>query len=387
MTHKPRLCFVTAVPMTVTAFLNTHIERLAADFDITVVSDFSGGAAGVSPLASHIHAPVARAISPLRDLAALWALFWIFRRQGFAVVHSVTPKAGLLSMMAGFLARVPVRIHWFTGQVWVTRQGMARVILKTADRVLARLATHLLADSPSQRDFLVAERVVGAGRITVIAQGSICGVDTQRFCPNATARHTVRTQHGIPQTAPVVLFLGRLNADKGLREMAQAMVSLQPQHPSLHWLVAGPDEENMQAHIQQVAAALGGCVHFQGYTNAPEAYMAAADIFCLPSYREGFGSSVLEAAAVGVPAVASRIYGLTDAVADGVSGVLVPVQNAAALAAALHELLADSPRRLAMGEAARERALTQFSRATVANGLAAYYAGVLGAGNTAGAAP
>lgn len=370
---KPKLCFITAVPMTATAFLNAHIERLITDFDVFVVSDFSGGAGGVSSLATHIHAPIVRNISITKDVIGLWVLFRIFRRNHFDIIHSVTPKAGLLSMTAGFFARVPVRVHWFTGQVWVTRKGLVRTILKTADRIIAALATHLLADSPSQRDFLVAEGVCAAQGIEVIGAGSICGVDTQRFRPDAQARSVVRAQHGIPDNAVLVLFLGRLNVDKGLREMAQAMLDLDGKFPQLHWLVVGPDEENMEAYLRQVGASLGSRLHFQGFTAEPEAYMAAADIFCLPSYREGFGSSVLEAAAAGVPSVATNIYGLTDAVLDGVTGLLVPAHDSAALVAALGRLLSDAALRCGMGVAARERAITHFSRQLVVDGLAAYY--------------
>lgn len=373
---RPRLCFVTAVPMTVTAFLNVHIERLADDFDVYVISDFSGGEAQVSARAKRISLPLARAISPWRDLLCLWMLFRTFRQYRFDAVHSVTPKAGLLAMLAGFLARTPVRIHWFTGQVWVTRRGVVRALLKNMDRLLAVLATHLLADSPSQREFLVHEKIVRAGGITVIAQGSICGVDTQRFCPDAVRRERVRESFGIPAEALLVLFLGRLNGDKGLYEMAQAMRLLDPVFPQVHWLFVGPDEGGQEALLRRHSGVSSARLHFQGYTAEPEAFMAAADLFCLPSYREGFGSSALEAAAAGVPVVATQIYGLVDAVENDVTGVLVPAHDGTALAQALQELLQNPSRRRSMGEAGRSRAMASFSRERVVAGLVAYYRGL-----------
>lgn len=372
---RSRLCFVTAVPMTVTAFLNTHIQRLDDDFEIFVVSDFSGGTAGVSPRATHIHAPIARDISPLRDLAGLWALLGIFRQHRFDIVLSVTPKAGLLAMMAGFLARVPCRIHWFTGQVWVTRQGLGRRILKAADRLIAALATSLLADSPSQRDFLVEQGVVRADKISVIADGSICGVDSERFCPNEVASQQVRASFGIPPEATVVLYLGRLNVDKGLRELAGAMKTLGERFATVHWLFVGPDEGEMAEGLRRAAGSFPDRVHFQGFTAQPEQFMAAADLFCLPSYREGFGSSILEAAAVGIPGVATRIYGLTDAVEAGVTGLLVPPRDVGALTTALADLLEDGTRRKLMGKAARQRAVERFGAARIVEGLVAFLAG------------
>lgn len=382
MTRK-RLCFITTVPMAVSAFLRLHIERLADDYDVFVISNY-----GTEPLpdderVTYLNVPLAREISPLVDLRTLFSLVGLFRRYRFDVVHSVTPKAGLLGMLAARLAGVPVRIHWFTGQVWVTRTGLGRFILKSADRLIAAAASHLLADSPSQRDFLVAERVCRQGWIEVIGDGSICGVDGERFRPDPLARERVRYEHGIPGDALVVLFLGRLSTDKGLREMAQAMVQLDGQFPDVHWLIAGPDEGGMVEHIRAVAGRLVGHLHFQGFTREPEAYMAAADIFCLPSYREGFGSSVLEAAAAGVPSVATRIYGLTDAVEDGVSGLLVPPANVPELTVALRRLIEDGALRATMGEAARARALLRFSRERIVGGLRDFYARLFAQGKKA----
>jgi glycosyltransferase involved in cell wall biosynthesis len=380
---RKRLCFITTVPMAVSAFLRLHIERLANDYDVFVISNYGAEPVPQDERVTYLSVPLARDISPIVDLKTLFQLVRLFRRHRFDAVHSVTPKAGLLGMLAACMAGVPVRVHWFTGQVWVTRMGAARFVLKSADRLIAATASHLLADSPSQRDFLLAEGVCRAGALEVIGDGSICGVDGERFRPDQQARERVRVEHGIPLDAPLVLFLGRLNTDKGLREMAEAMLALDERFPSLHWLVVGPDEGGMVEHILSVAGRLGERLHFQGFTREPEAYMAAADIFCLPSYREGFGSSVLEAAAAGVPSVATRIYGLTDAVEDGVTGLLVPQAKVPELVGALQRLLDDGALRAAMAEAARARALQRFSRERIVEGLGAFYARVFAQGGKA----
>jgi glycosyltransferase involved in cell wall biosynthesis len=371
---KPKLCFVTAVPMTVNAFLRAHIERLVVDYEVFVVSDFTAGAVNVPPSVTCLSVPMARDISLGKDIRGLRALVALFRRHHFDIVLSVTPKAGLLTMLAGFLAQVPCRIHWFTGQVWVTRQGAGRLILKSADRLIAGLASTLLADSPSQREFLVEQGVVRANKISVIADGSICGVDSERFCPNAEARKSVRASFGIPDAATLVLYLGRLNVDKGLNELAGAMLVLGERFPAVHWLFVGPDEGNMADEIRLAASRFSDRLHFQGFTTQPETFMAAADLFCLPSYREGFGSSILEAAAAGIPGVATRIYGLTDAVEDGVTGLLVPPRDVDALTNALSALLQDGARRDTMGKAARQRAVERFGALRIVEGLAAFLA-------------
>lgn len=372
---KPKLCFVTAVPMTVNAFLLAHIERLLLDYEVFVVSDFSAsGVANVPSAVTCLSVPLLRDIALGKDIQGLLALVAVFRRHRFDIVLSVTPKAGLLAMMAGFLARVPCRIHWFTGQVWVTRQGLLRAIIKSADRLIAGLATSLLADSPSQRDFLVEQGGVRASKVSVIAEGSICGVDSARFCPDVEIRRRVRESFGIPTEASIVLYLGRLNVDKGLRELAGAMQDLGERFPGVHWLFVGPDEGAMAEEIRLAASAFAERVHFQGFTAQPEQFMAAADLFCLPSHREGFGSSMLEAAAVGIPGVATRIYGLIDAVEEGVTGLLVPPHNINALKTALAALLQDAAWLKTMGLAARQRAVERFATTSIVEGLAVFLA-------------
>lgn len=371
---RKRICFIATVPMAVSAFLRLHIEHLAQTYEVFVVSNFSGHHLSSDERVTYIDLPLARDIALYSDLRVLIMLVRLFCHHRFDVVHSVTPKAGLLGMIAARIACIPVRIHWFTGQVWVTRRGLMRAVLKAADRVISMMASHTLADSPSQKDFLITERVCKGNQVEVIGDGSICGVDGKRFRPDPQARERVRAEHGIPNGASVVLFLGRLNKDKGLREMADSMLELNDRFPTLHWLVVGPDEGGMVEHILSVAGGLGDRLHFQGFTQEPEAYMAAADIFCLPSYREGFGSSVLEAAATGIPSVATRIYGLTDAVEDGVSGLLVSPACVPELVEALQRLLDDKQLLSTMGAYARHRALQRFSRERIVEGLSVFYA-------------
>ena len=185
---RKRLCFITTVPMAVSAFLRLHIEHLANDYDVFVISNYGAEPVPQDERVTYFSVPLAREISPLVDLKTLFQLVRLFRRYRFDAVHSVTPKAGLLGMLAACIAGVPVRVHWFTGQVWVTRVGVGRFVLKSADRLIAATSSHLLADSPSQRDFLLAEGVCRADAVEVIGDGSICGEDGERFRPDPQAR-------------------------------------------------------------------------------------------------------------------------------------------------------------------------------------------------------
>ena len=360
---RQKICIVATLPLPLIMFMKPHIIMLAEQYDVTLVAngleqDFSSI---LNANVRFVHINFARKISLWRDMVALFQLYRLLRREHFDVVHSLMPKTALLAMLAAFVAGVPHRIHTFTGQVWANKTGMPRFGLKALDKLVARCATGLLADSISQRQFLIDQQVVEETKIVVLGNGSICGVDAERFKPNLTARYRIRSNLGIPENAVVYLFLGRLNKDKGVQDLAHAFVALADDVPKAHLLVVGPDEGGMEATLQRTLVKCSRRFHRVGFTSEPESYMACADIFCLPSYREGFGSVVIEAAAVGIPAVASNIYGLADAVKDGETGILHQPKNVQEIEQALLTLSHDEELRQTMSKQAMARAHTFFT--------------------------
>ena len=370
-----RICFVLTSPFALNAFVAPAIRALLARGDkVTVVIDAKAGpiSADILGTIEIVDLHIARAISPLRDLLSLFALLRLFRDRRYDIVHSVTPKAGLLAMMAARLVGIPLRIHTFTGQVWATRSGAIRWLLRSLDGLLAACASALLVDSVSQRDFLVEQKVAAPGRLHVLGKGSIAGVDTARFTPQQHKRDEVRAALGVPLGAVLLLYIGRMHAEKGLLELAEAFTLLAPRHTELQLLLVGPDEGALQSALA-LLGAYRDRAQVVGLTSEPQDYMAAADIFCLASHREGFGLSLIEAAATGLPCVASRVYGVTDAVVEGVTGLLVPVKDVDALAAALR-LLADQPLlRQQMGANGRARAEKDFSQDAVVDAWLNFY--------------
>lgn len=376
---RPRCAVVAAAPISIKVFMRPHLMALAERYPLTVLCAGAESSLvdGIMPPVAYKSVAIERKISPFRDLWALLHLVWIFWRGSFSVVHSITPKAGLLSMLAAWICRVPIRMHVFTGQVWATRKGFSRLFLKTFDRLIALFATHVLADSASQRQFLIDEGVVSADRIAVLANGSICGVDPERFAADPKIRANIRDSFGIPRDAVVALFLGRLNREKGVIDLVRGFLQIAGQCADLYLLVVGPDEEGIAGHLAELSGAYADRVRLTGATAHPEHFMAAADFFCLPSYREGFGSVIIEAASAGLPSLASRIYGLTDAVVDGETGLLHPVADIAAIADGLRKLSQDTALRRQMGDSARERAVEYFATKKVVAALADYYASAL----------
>ncbi len=356
---------------TVPFFLQNHLRDqicaiVAAGHEVTLVSSNGSEVSLLTaiPGTRFFHIEIPRKISPLRDLLALWELFKLFRRERYDIVHSTTPKAGMLTAIAAYLARIPVRLHTFTGQPWMEMRGILRYVAKAGDRVTAALNTQCYADSFSQREFIIEEHVATPVQIRVLGAGSLAGVNLQRFNPDkwATRKASVLAELGFNSGTKVITFIGRMTKDKGIDELVTAFEAVHESGIECVLLLVGPRDTDWDTLSAAVRHSIENNSNIRriGYSSEPEKYLAITDIFCLPSYREGFGNVVIEAAAMGVTTVGTDIVGLRDAIVDGETGVLVPPKDHKALASALAALMADEQRRKAMGEKARARAVSLF---------------------------
>jgi len=372
--HSKRemMAVVTTVPIQVRFFLVNHIINFHERYDVTIVSNLfkQSNILNIFPkdIIKH-HVPFLREISIFADIKTLIQLTYFFYRKKFKIVYSISPKGGLLSMVAAWFVNVPIRIHTFTGQVWVTRKGLMKLVLKLMDRITATLATLVIVDSSSQRDFLIDHRIVTEGKSHVLGDGSISGVDVDRFSYNASVRKMLRENLKVSDSKIIFLFIGRLKKDKGVFELALAFASISKGKDDLALWFVGPDEDNIQDEIKSITLNCNSSILFVPYTERPENYMIAADIICLPSYREGFGSTIIEAAACGLPAIGTRIYGITDAIVDGETGILVEKGDVDALASAMFSLAKDPSLRKNMGESAKQRALEKFHQQRLSDEL------------------
>lgn len=356
-----KICFLATVPDALFSFMRGHIQEASKNMSVFMVS--SGKRA---ELLSHmpgkfIEVSLERDISIAKDICSLFWLARTFLRNRFDIIHTITPKLGLLGMLGGWLVRVPCRIHTFTGQVWANKSGIKRLGLKFFDKLTVFFASHIVVDSPSQLDFLVAEGVVKKGKALVLGRGSISGVNHERFKPNEADRTRIRSQLGVPEDAVLLLFLGRLNSDKGVIDLACAFNHLARANREVYLALVGAEEDVSYAQVKEICSETSLQLCRVDFTTHPEHYMAAADILCLPSYREGFGQVIVEAAACEVPVVASRIYGITDAVDEGETGILIPAGDVGELEIALSKLIADPQLRASMGRKARKRVMDYFS--------------------------
>lgn len=306
-----------------------------------------------------------RAISPVHDVGAIVRLTKLLRELRPAIVHAHTPKGGLLGMVAATAAGVPVRVYHLHGLPMVTSSGMRRALLWGAERTSCSLAHRVLCVSSSVRAQAVAEKLVSADRIEVLGHGSINGTDAEgRFRPDeasASAGLAERGRWAIPAGAPVIGFVGRLVRDKGLVELADAWQRLRVAFPEAHLLLVGP-EERQDPIPPEVVQTLrtDSRVHLTGLRWESPPLFAAMDLVVLPSYREGFGMSLLEGAAMALPVIGTDIPGCRDALVDGVTGTLVPAHDSVELERAVARYLRDPELRRRHGSAGRERVLRDF---------------------------
>ena len=357
----------------VKVFLLNHLRALSQFYDITMIVNTDNPnfltEAGIN--VKVIPLKIARDISLLSDLMCLLKLIKIFQLQRFVAVHSITPKAGLLGMLAAWILKVPLRIHTFQGEVWITKQGFVKQLLIFLDKMVAKLATNLIVVSQSERMFLVEKKIILQNNSVVFGKGSISGVDAFRFKPNPQAKINIRHQLDIPVDALIFLFIGRLNKDKGILDLAYSFKQLITN--MAHLVCVGSDEQNMRAEIMNIIGLTNSNVHFIGHISTPQDYMATADVLCLPSYREGFGMVIIEAAAAGIPAIASRIYGITDAVVDGETGLLHEPRDIEGIKSCMQQLIENKLLRLKFGEQARQRAIKDFDSRVITQAWVDFY--------------
>lgn len=379
--QRPKMCVLTTTPLVVHFFLKPHLRELARHFDVVLACNFlSDSYLSLLDLpVVEVSVSLERRIVPWRDLLALFEVFQLFRHERFDIVVTVVPKAGLLGMFVAWILRVPRRVHIFQGEVWASRRGPVRWLLKWADGLTARLATHVLAVSSSERNFLEREGVVSLNKAQVLGEGSICGVDTAKFRADPSTRAKVRVKLGIPDDAVICIYLGRLTTDKGILDLAQAFARVAANRSELWLLLVGPDEERMNSRLcELVPEQFQPRMVIRGFTEKPEEFLAASDFLCLPSYREGFGMVILEAAAVGIPAIGTRIHGITDAIEEGRTGRLVPVGDVEALTEALTQCCEQPGERRRFGAAAQNRVTSLFEQKIVVDRYVEYFRSLCG---------
>ncbi len=303
---------------------------------------------------------ISREIDLINDIKSLLKLIIFFRKQKFDIIHSSTPKAGLLCSLAGLFCSSKV-VHTFTGQKWATLSGFKRYLLKQLDKLVIYLNDRVYADSPSQIQYLENEGVSPKGKIFCLNKGSYGGIDLKQIDPDLENKSLIiRNEYSIESDEFTFLFLGRINPDKGILDLLEAFKNVQNEKCKL--LIVGPLEDNpdfnstFNSYVENDKR-----IHYVGFVNNPWPYYKASDVLCLPSYREGFGTVVLEAAACGIPTIGTRIPGLVDAIDENNTGLLFNKKDIKGLENLLRYSLENKSRIQKLGEHAQLRCKSEFS--------------------------
>lgn len=349
-----KICFITTVSITLKAFVLKTAEYIHenTDWDISFICDYDEDFSNSLP--EYIHyfpVKMERGIS-FAGIKAMFEIKKILKREKFDLIQYSTPNASLYASLAGWLARIPVRLYCQWGMVYVGFEGLKRKIFKTIEKLVCKLSMHIEPDSKSNLEFSISERLYPKEKGSIVWNGSACGVDFNKFdiSKKETYRNDIRSLYNLGNNDFIFGFVGRITRDKGVNELFAAFKNLVQNYPNAYLMLVGNIEadETINKDLYNWALTSKNVI-FVGYTSEVERYLSAMDTYILPSYREGFGMGVIESEAMGVPVIVTDIPGPIDAMINGKTGITVPKKDAMALQNAMQTLLSDKETALRYG--------------------------------------
>lgn len=380
MNSRKKIIRSSTVPQSLETFCKGMLKELSEDYEVVALSspgealDIIAQREGVRTIA----VPMERHISILKDLKSLLALIKVFRKERPDMVHSITPKAGLLCMMAAWITRVPVRVHTFTGLVFPTATGLKKRILMFTDRITCACATHIIPEGEGVKKDLVVFKITKKP-LQVLGYGNIRGVDMEYY----SRSHEVEEKAAVLRDSSrfTFLFVGRIVRDKGINELVAAFQRLSIDYPQVRLYLVGGFEDTLDPVDDTTKDAIDNdeMIQYAGRQigDGLLAYYAASDCFVFPSYREGFPNTVLEAGAMGLPSIVTDINGSREIISDRFNGLIVPSHDADALYEAMKWMLDNPEKRKSMASVSREHIAAHFEQGYVRKCLLDYYREIL----------
>lgn len=367
----------TTVPQSLNVFCKGILKELSEKYEVIGLSspgealDIVAEREGIRTIA----VPMERHISLIKDLKSILQMVQVFRKERPYVVHSMTPKAGLLCMLAGWFTRVPVRIHTFTGLVWPTSEGLKRRVLMLTDKITCLCATHIIPEGEGVKNDLISGKITKKP-LKVLGYGNVMGVDMDRFSRRPEVMEIANNMRD--ESKFTFVFVGRLVKDKGINELCKAYERIHNQYPNTRCWLIGPYEDNLDpisAESRRLIEESENGLEALGRKSGDEllAYYAAADCFVMPSYREGFPNTVMEAGALGLPSIVTDINGSREIIKEGINGMIVPPQNEDRLYQAMAVMITSNLDRKKMADNARKMISDRFEQSYVRKCLYEFY--------------
>lgn len=364
-----KLYRITTVPLSLETLLKGQLRYMSQYYHITAISSDKpklekvGKTEGVHTFSVEL----TRQITLWQDLKALWELYCYFKKEKPEIVHTHTPKAGLIGMLAAYLAKVPHRLHTVAGMPLMEATGLKRTILNCTEELTYSCATKVYPNAIGLETFIIKHKFCNPDKLKIIAGGSSNGIDTQHFCRTSLPDGIVdslKQELQIHQEDTTFCFVGRLVKDKGINELVKAFVSLNKKYPQTKLLLVGPFERELDplnAETEKLISNHPAIIH-TGYQQDVRPYLAIADIFVFPSYREGFPNVVMQAGAMDLPSIVTDINGCNEIIQQDINGLIIPPKDASALYNAMELLLIDKNKRNAMAAVSRQMIANRYEQ-------------------------
>lgn len=376
MTSCKKIIRSSTVPQSLETFCKGVLKELSEDYEVIALSspgealDLIGRREGVRTIA----VPMERHISVFKDLKSLLALVKVFRKERPDMVHSMTPKAGLLCMMAAWMTRVPVRIHTFTGLLFPTSTGLKKRILLFTDKITCACATHIVPEGEGVKNDLITNKITRKP-LKVLGFGNVRGIDIDYYSRRQDVEEKAASLRD--PGCFTFLFVGRIVRDKGINELIAAFRKLTLDFSQVRLYLVGAFEDTLDPVDDSTKDAIDddGRIQYAGRQSGDDllAYYAASDCFVFPSYREGFPNTVLEAGAMGLPSIVTDINGSREIIKDGFNGLIVPSHDADALYEAMKWVLDNPEKRELMASVSRDHIAAHYEQGYVRRCLFDFY--------------
>ena len=380
--NKPKLIRITTIPLSLKVLLKGQLGFMSEEFELVGLSSPGEDLEEVHKNEGiRVEAiEMTRQVTPLKDLISLWKVYRFLKKEKPQIVHTHTPKAGIIGMLAARLAGVPHRLHTVAGLPLMEATGTKRGILNFVEKLTYRSATHIYPNSKGLHDFILKNKFTRDSKLKVIANGSSNGIDTSFFAPEQISeqeKKELKKALGIEEQDFVFVFVGRLVGDKGINELVSAFSELRTQNSKL--LLVGPLETELDPLNPETLKEIESNpdIVSVGFQKDVRPYFAVSDALVFPSYREGFPNVVMQAGAMGLPAIVSDINGCNEIIVEGESGSIIPPKNAEGLYTAMQNIMNDGTYYDHLAANARRMIQSRYEQTVVWQAILEEYKGLL----------
>lgn len=377
---KQKLIRITTVPISLDKLLGGQLGFMNSNYEVIAVSSEKEylEAIGKKEGVDTFHLEMTRKITPVQDLLAVWKLYRFLKKEKPFIVHTHTPKAGIVGMLAAKIAGVPNRLHTVAGLPLLESVGLKRKVLNFVERLTYASATKVYPNSNGLLEIIKENRFCDSNKLKVLANGSSNGINTNIFSPDAIVESDkieLRKKLNISDIDFVFIFVGRIVADKGINELISAFDDFSKSNPQTKLILVGPFEEELDP-LSETTLNIIKCnkaIVSVGYQQEVRAYFSIANALVFPSYREGFPNVVMQAAAMGLPCIVSNINGCNEIIQEGQNGIIIPVKNKKAIVEAMQSMYTDTNLYVTLKNNVRQSIVTRYEQKVVWEALLSEY--------------